>query len=175
MKTLKWIFITFAAGLSILYLYLSNDELFYSEYWLQRKIINTEQERTELTLSERHLSYRFIHDKKIDITIDLADNGVVQLVYGNWISGDVVMNKELEYQLDPKTYEQLRRRFRDNWNYSVTKEADYKFGGTYHELFLKEPGNKTININYYNMIPSDTLSEFKHELIELAYQVLDQE
>lgn len=175
MKTLKWIIVILLATIGVLYVYLSNTELFYSEYWLQRKIINTEQERTQLKLSKRQISYRFHHDMVVDIEISLSDNGVLQLTRGEWISADVVMNKELEYQLDLQTFENLRTEFLNNWNESLIKSEEYKLGGTYYELSLLEPGNKPIEIRYINYIPSDTLSNFKNQLIEISTAILDNE
>lgn len=173
MKTLKWIIIIFLASIGVLYVYLSNTELFYSEYWLQRKIINTEQEQTQLKLSERQISYRFHHDMVVDIEISLSDNGVLQLTRGEWISADVVMNKELEYQLDLQTFEDLRTEFQNHWDESLIKSEEYKLGGTYHELSLLEPGRKPMDIKYINVVPSKTLSNYKAKLIELSTTTLN--
>lgn len=175
MKILKWVLLSLIAITVIFYLYLANYELFYPEYWLQKAIINSEQEQSQLRLTESYLSYRFVYNEEIDVMIDLADNGVLQLTYGDQLSTDLVINKELIFQVDPKIFEQLRIKFMENWSHSIMKDADFKFGGTYYILSLKEIDNNPIGINYYNVVPNDTFKKYKDELIKLAYEVLGKE
>ena len=172
MKLVKWILIVLSVVIGITSLYLFKTELFYSEYWLQKKVAHIEQGKTNLKLSNRNLSYRFYHNMIVDLRIDLSDNGVIKLTYGDWISEDVIMSKELEYQLNPNTFEHLRSEFVNKWKHSYSRGADYKLGGTYYELTLSDHGSKQINISYDNVVPGDTLIAFKNQLIELANEVL---
>lgn len=162
--------LAFAVGME---LYMTNDVLFYPEYWLQRKIDRFEQEPTNLQRSKKKLTYRFQHDQDIDLMITLSDNEVIRLTRCKWISGDVAMKKEIEFQVNTGTFEHLKEQFMALWSKSRTEAEDYRLGRTGYELSLEAPGKEPIAMAYYNVVPGDTLISFKKKLILLSEQFLD--
>lgn len=174
-KIAKRIFIVFLSVTGILYLYLSNTELFFSEYWLQRKINSVETSEVEKqTSSKRYIKYNFYHDGEIDISIGLNSDGLLVLSRGNWLSQDLVMNKQIRYQANPDLFDKLQNEFINNWQDSYLKDADYKFGGTYYEIVFEDPATRKIEIAFYNVVPDDNMVDFKNRLIDLAYDKIEE-
>jgi hypothetical protein len=173
MKIAKWILFLFFAIIGILYLYLSNTELFYSEYWLQRKINNAETAEVQGQVSSNYyIKYNFYHDRVIDISIHLQNDGLLELSRGNWLSQDLVMNKQIQFQVNPDLFAKFHHEFTNNWQHSYSADTDDKLGGTYYEIVFENPASEKIEIAFYNVVPDDKFVNFKDRLLDLADSVI---
>ncbi len=168
------IFLSSVAGLLLLaIIYFFNEDKFYTEYWLQKRIDQLQSASTPTASidSVKLIRYKFYNDPSIDVSIEINNIGQLVIHRHSWFkNADNI--KSYNFQIDKSAHEQLSNKFKSKWKNSRTLDADNKLGGTYYLLELVEAGQQT-QIDYYNVSPDDNFIDFKDEIIEFAKRTLE--
>ena len=174
LNDMKPLFLAVIGVIIIGTIYLFNDEKFYSEYWLQRKIDNFHFTETKDEGNPREvIRYKFLLDPSIDLSIELNDNGSLLVKRHSWF-GDSKQLKVFTFKVDKNEFNRLKIDFKKNWSESRTEEADFKLGGIYYVIQMSNLSapEQEVTIEFYNVTPDKLFMEFKNKLIAVSKEAL---
>lgn len=181
MKIKSLIIILVVAVCALGTFYLLNDEVFYREYWTQRKINEYKNLKSDIPVSKPNslVRYKFYHNSGIDFTIELNNLGYLTIKTNDWHTGSTrsTKSKNLNFKIDKLKFKNLQDKFITNWSTSSYHDTDDHFGGVYYEVelvYLKNEKNN-LKVSYYNIIPDQAFMDFKDELISISENELKQD
>ena len=162
-------------GLLLTIVGLYNEEKFYSEYWLQRKIdgIAVSRKTSTTSPSDSVIRYRFYHSAGIDFALEIGNHDNLRIARHTWLQSSK-SQEVFSAKLKANTFRYFARKFSKTWHSSQQHDVDDHFGGKYAEIELVDtnnPSGKTL-IGFYNRRPDSAFENFKSEMLELAEEML---
>ena len=153
-------------------IYLFNDEKFYSEYWLQKKIDRIGvAEQALKNESQQFIKYQFYYDKSVDVEFTLYDNGQLMIKKNTWLTSNDSTNITTHYyKVDKQEFIKLENEFLKNWQKSEEKNTDDHLSGIYYVLTYQKSSNidNVMKIEFYNFPPSKTFIDFKNKILKIV-------
>ena len=172
----KILFRVLIGSLLLAILYLFNEEKFYSEFWLQKKVDNYSciEQLKSIDLSDENLTYKFYDDSGIDIEVSLNRNGYVALSLFKWFK-DNPNTKTYIFETDKNEIDSLITEFKNSYTKSEIKDIDDHLGGLYSTLTFKENTmNDAIEIGFYNIVPDKKFKNLKSKIVDIGNKVISE-
>jgi len=163
-------------GIAGLIAYMNFDEVFYSEYWLQRRISGYSciEPLYDIQEGTTQLKYKFYHEDGIDIEVALNDEGLVFISTGNWYANSGPI-KNYNFRTNPKKTQRIIQNFEVQYSESENYAIDDHFSALHHTSELTNLAtNERMLVGYYNYIPSEEFLELTSDIIELGNEVLNE-